>query len=80
VALPLATGGGPAHFLALDFALKPVLSALGARLVLAGVYAADAQLRQGEVGAYQADEVTAVRVDQARRDLLHALDFAEVSP
>lgn len=29
--LPLATGGGLAHLLALDYALKPVLSALGAR-------------------------------------------------
>ncbi|WP_204272820.1 NAD(P)H-dependent oxidoreductase, partial [Escherichia coli] len=29
--LPLATGGSPAHVLALDYALKPVLSALGAR-------------------------------------------------
>ena len=43
--LPLATGGSPAHFLALDYALKPVLSALGARHVLDGVFATDAQLR-----------------------------------
>ncbi len=28
--LPLATGGSPAHLLAIDYALKPVLSALGA--------------------------------------------------
>ena len=44
VALPLVTGGGPAHFMALDCALKPVLAALGARVVLTGVFATDAQI------------------------------------
>lgn len=41
--LPLATGGSPAHLLALDYSLKPVLGALGARHILDGVYATDAQ-------------------------------------
>lgn len=30
--LPLATGGSPAHVLALDYALRPVLTALGAQV------------------------------------------------
>lgn len=30
--LPLATGGSPAHVLALDYALCPVLAALGAQV------------------------------------------------
>ncbi|MFD3658670.1 NADPH-dependent FMN reductase [Streptomyces sp. NPDC058620] len=30
--LPLATGGSPAHALALDYALRPVLTALGAQV------------------------------------------------
>lgn len=30
--LPLATGGSPAHFLALDYSLRPVLTALGAQV------------------------------------------------
>ena len=42
--LPLATGGTLAHLLALDYALKPVLGALGARDILDGVFATDAQL------------------------------------
>lgn len=46
--LPLATGGSPAHLLALDYALKPVLTALGARHVLDSVYATDAQFDTDE--------------------------------
>ena len=45
VVLPIATGGSPAHLLALEYGLKPVLSALGARHILAGVYATDKQVR-----------------------------------
>lgn len=42
--LPLATGGSPHHMLALDYALRPVLQSLGARHILPGVYASDAQV------------------------------------
>lgn len=42
--LPLATGGSQSHMLALDYALRPVLSALGARHVLPSIYATDSQL------------------------------------
>lgn len=48
----LATGGSQAHFLAVDYALKPVLSALGARDTLDAVYATDAQLPKDTSGAY----------------------------
>jgi FMN reductase len=48
--LPLATGGSTAHLLALDYALKPVLGALGARDILDGVFADDAQLPVHEAG------------------------------
>ena len=63
--LPLATGGSPAHFLALDYALKPVLSALGARHVLAGVFATDAQLRRHEAGGYVPEPDLIARLDRA---------------
>jgi FMN reductase len=42
--LPLATGGSQSHMLALDYALRPVLSALGARHVLPSIYATDVQV------------------------------------
>jgi len=45
IVLPIATGGSAAHLLALEYSLKPVLSALGARHILAGVYATDRQVK-----------------------------------
>lgn len=68
--LPLATGGSPAHLLALDYALKPVLSALGARDILGGVFAADAQLAPHESGGYVPDAALVERLDRALRPLL----------
>ena len=47
----LASGGSVAHLLALDYALKPVLCALGARDILDAVFATDAQIpQQGPLG------------------------------
>lgn len=63
--LPLATGGSPAHLLALDYALKPVLSALGARHVLDGVFATDAQLQRHESGGYVPEPDLLARLDRA---------------
>jgi FMN reductase len=42
--LPLATGGSLAHVLALDYALRPVLTSLGAPHVHAGVYVLESDL------------------------------------
>jgi FMN reductase len=43
--LPIASGGSPGHLLAIDYAIKPVLSTLGASDVLQGVYLVDQQFR-----------------------------------
>ena len=45
VALPIASGGSPAHMLAGDYALTPVLAALKAQEVLHGVFADDSQIQ-----------------------------------
>ncbi len=50
VVLPIASGGSVAHMLAVDYALKPVLSALKAQEMLHGVYAVDAQISYAEAG------------------------------
>lgn len=50
VVLPMASGGSVAHMLAVDYALKPVLTALKAQEMLHGVYAVDAQIRYTEAG------------------------------
>lgn len=68
--LPLATGGSLAHLLALDYALKPVLSALGARDILDGVFATDAQLAPHESGGYVPDAGLLERVDRALQPLV----------
>ena len=51
--LPIATGGSPAHQLAIDFSLKPVLSALGATDLLQGVYVVEKQLKVGSDGSIE---------------------------
>ena len=38
VVFPVLTGGGPAHALAVDYALRPVLSTLGAHHVVQGAF------------------------------------------
>ncbi|HEU5353325.1 MAG TPA: NADPH-dependent FMN reductase [Actinocrinis sp.] len=45
--LPLATGGTLAHLLAVDYALRPVLSALGARHVVPGTFLLDSAFVSG---------------------------------
>jgi FMN reductase len=42
--LPLATGGSPAHVLAIDYGLRPVLSSMGARHIVQGFYAVGSQI------------------------------------
>jgi FMN reductase len=48
IVLPLAIGGTIAHLLAIDHALKPVLSALNSYLILSGVYVLDTQVVREE--------------------------------
>lgn len=63
--LPLATGGSLAHLLAVDFTLRPVLGALGARDVLDGVFATEAQLAPHAGGGYVPDAALLQRLDRA---------------
>jgi FMN reductase len=63
--LPIATGGSNAHLLALDYALKPVLSALGARDILDSIFASDAQLARHGAGEYVADAELLARLRRA---------------
>ncbi|WP_315128146.1 NADPH-dependent FMN reductase [Comamonas antarctica] len=63
--LPLATGGSPHHMLALDYALRPVLQALGAKQILPGIYATDAQVFVLPEGASTLAPELALRIDDA---------------
>lgn len=60
VALPLFIGGTIAHLLAIDYALKPVLSAMSCTNILSGVYATDAWVTRTDDGSFAlAEELTA---------------------
>lgn len=63
--LPLVLGGSPAHQLVIDYALKPVLSALGATDLLQGVYLVDAQVTTNEQGDLVVPEELRERLDRS---------------
>lgn len=44
VVLPVVTGGTPAHVLAIDYALRPVLSSLGSDHIVPGWFVLDRQI------------------------------------
>jgi FMN reductase len=71
VVLPIATGGTIAHLLSVEYALKPVLSELGARHILSTVYAVDKQIQIQPNGGVQLDE----EIDQRLQDVLN--EFAQ---
>lgn len=73
VVLPVATGGTIAHLLAIDYALKPVLSELGARHFISSVYAIDKQIQRQENGSIQLDEDLEQRWHHSLNDLIGTL-------
>ncbi|QAU34005.1 NADPH-dependent FMN reductase [Janthinobacterium sp. 17J80-10] len=79
--LPLATGGSQSHMLALDYALRPVLSSLSARHVLPSIYATDAQVVWSDDAGLAIDPAILQRL-QAGIDNLSAslLALQEVAP
>lgn len=72
--LPLATGGTVAHLLAVDYALKPVLAALGARDILDPVFATDQQIPRHETQGYQPADDVQQRVARALQTVLDRAD------
>ena len=55
VVLPLATGGSIAHVLAIDYALRPVLSSLDPLHIVNGLFILDKQITVPESGEIQLD-------------------------
>lgn len=70
VVLPIAIGGTIAHLLSIDFAMKPVLSTMGPRNLLAGVFVQDAQVVWNDDGTADIAEEAASRLDESVRLLL----------
>lgn len=80
--LPLATSGSPAHLLSLEYSFKPILSALGARHILAGVYATEKQVVVAEDGNALIDEDIRARLDESSDEIYRFISkrhFGEVS-
>jgi FMN reductase len=73
VVLPIATAGSQKHLLAIDYALKPVLFALGATHVLSGLFVSDDQLQRDANGYLQLDAETQSRFEAQISALLHAV-------
>lgn len=67
--LPIATGDASYGLPTIDYALRPILSALGARYVLESVYVPDAQACWTEAGNLQ----LALEAEQHLKSALHAL-------
>jgi FMN reductase len=80
VVLPIATGGTIAHLLAIDFALKPVLSELGARHFISSIYAVDKQIQRQEDGSIQLDEELNQRLHDSLRELATTISQSSTSP
>ena len=69
--LPIATGGSSAHLLALDYALRPVLASLGARVVIESLFVADGQTNFADGRLALAPEIQ-LRFDNALANLQEA--------
>jgi FMN reductase len=67
--LPLATGGSQSHMLALDYALRPVLSSLGPKHVLPSIYATEAQVTWSEQDGLVLDRPIVERVEEGVNQL-----------
>ncbi|ARF71903.1 NADPH-dependent FMN reductase [Streptomyces sp. NPDC012600] len=72
--LPLATGGTTAHVLALDYALRPVLSSMGAAHIVPGWFVLDRHITTGDDGGVVLDPASAAPLDQVVAQFAAALD------
>ncbi|MEU1625024.1 NADPH-dependent FMN reductase [Streptomyces sp. NPDC020096] len=71
--LPLATGGSTAHVLAIDYALRPVLSSMGASHIVPGWFILDRQIAVGDDGAVTVDHDGATALHQVVDEFSAAL-------
>ncbi|MFP7222265.1 NADPH-dependent FMN reductase [Priestia filamentosa] len=62
--VPLVLGGSFGHLLSIDYALKPVLSALGATNILSGAYVIDIQVEKVNSEHYAIEDEISERIDK----------------
>ncbi|MFJ1758466.1 NADPH-dependent FMN reductase [Kitasatospora sp. NPDC088134] len=74
--LPLATGGSTAHVLAVDYALRPVLTSMGARHVTQGWFVLDRHIGSREDGGTELEHETELLLNPVVDAFSAALDVA----
>ncbi|MFB5281089.1 NADPH-dependent FMN reductase [Peribacillus sp. Hz7] len=70
IVVPLAVGGSFGHLLAIEYALKPVLSVLGATEILNPVYVIDQQIERLTTGGFRIEEEAEQRLTAELQKLL----------
>jgi FMN reductase len=79
--LPIASGGSLAHALAIDYSLRPVLSALNAHNVLPGIFAVDKEIETQDDGTLSLApallERLTLRLADLRTQLPHAAALSQ---
>ena len=73
VVLPIVTGGTPTHALALDYALRPVLAALGDPLSVGGLFIFDKHIGEHSDGTAQLDPEVARQVETSMASFISAI-------
>jgi FMN reductase len=73
VVLPLVTGGTLAHVLAIDYALRPVLSSLGVQHAVAGLFLLDKLLERRPGGGLDVSPEIGARLTQAVDEFIASL-------
>ena len=79
VVLPLATGGSPAHVLALDYGLRPVLQSMGARHIVQSFFVGERDFIPSKDGSFDGVTLSApVReaIEQPLHNFLHSFTTA----
>lgn len=72
--LPLATGGTTAHVLAIDYALRPVLSSMGAAHIVQGWFVLDRHITVNTHGSVTVEPATAEALHRTVDQFSAALD------
>ncbi len=77
VVLPLATGGSIAHVLAIDYALRPVLSSLDPLHVVNGLFVLDKQITVLEGGSIELEPEVQTRLEEVLEQFVRGLRRVE---
>ncbi|MEH1806260.1 NADPH-dependent FMN reductase [Nostoc sp.] len=71
--LPIVTGGSINHLLSIDYAIKPLFSAMGATHILKGVYVVSSQIQFNEQKKIQLDSDIDQRLKASIQELVNTL-------